>query len=70
MTKHVSTRQEPFVTVDEVAEILGVSRTLIYEKSAAGVIPCVKVGRLNRYRVSEVIAALSQEADKELAEDG
>lgn len=70
MTRTSTTQTEPFVTVDEVAEILGVSRTLIYEKSAAGVIPCVKVGRLNRYRVSEVIAALSQEADQELAQDG
>lgn len=61
-------KPEPFVTVEEVATILGVSRTLIYEKSAKGVIPCVKVGRLNRYRVSEVIAALNSEADKELAD--
>lgn len=61
---------EPFVTVEEVAEILGVSTNFVYEKSAAGVIPCWKFGRYNRYRISEVIAALTVEADKELAEDG
>lgn len=60
---------EPFVTVEEVAEILGVTRAFVYEKSASGVIPCHRFGRYRRYRISEVIAALTGEADRELADD-
>jgi excisionase family DNA binding protein len=32
-------------SVDEVAEILGVSRPLAYEGCARGEIPCVRIGR-------------------------
>lgn len=65
-----STQPEPFVTVDEVARILGVKRSWVYEKSAAGVIPCLRAGRYLRFRISDVLDALTAEADKELAEDG
>lgn len=59
---------EPFVSVDVVARILGVPVSWVYEKSAAGVIPCVKIGRYNRYRVTDVIQSLTAGADRELAD--
>lgn len=68
MTHRTTPRPEPFVTVEEVAELLGVKRSWVYEKSAAGLIPCIKIGRYNRYRVSDVIEALTAEADRELAD--
>lgn len=61
-------KPEPFVTVEEVAAVLGVKRSWVYEKSAAGVIPCIKIGRYNRYRISDVIEALTAEADRELVD--
>lgn len=61
------TAPEPFVTVDEVAAVLGVKRSWVYEKTAAGAIPFVKIGRYNRYRISDVIQALTAEEDRELA---
>jgi excisionase family DNA binding protein len=54
---------EPFVSVEEVARVLGVPRSWVYEKSARGEIPCLKAGRYNRYRVSEVIEALERRGE-------
>lgn len=45
---------EPFVTVAEIARLLGVPRSFIYERTARGQIPCYRVGRLLRFKVSEV----------------
>lgn len=45
---------EPFVTVDTVARLLGVPRSFVYEKAAAGELPCYRAGRYLRFRVSEV----------------
>jgi excisionase family DNA binding protein len=51
---------EPLVTVAGIARLLGVPPSFIYEKTARGEIPCIKVGRYNRYRVSDVLRALEQ----------
>lgn len=45
---------EPFVTVAEVARHLGVPRSWVYERTASGDIPHVRVGRYVRLRLSEV----------------
>lgn len=45
---------EPLVTVAEIARLLGVPRSFVYERTARGDIPCYRVGRLLRFRVSEV----------------
>jgi len=38
------------LTADEVAELLGVPKTWVYEQSRAGRIPTVTLGRYRRYR--------------------
>lgn len=65
-----STKPEPFVTVEELARILGVRTSWVYMKASDGVIPHLRAGRYLRFRVSEVLDALTVEAEKELAEDG
>jgi excisionase family DNA binding protein len=60
MSPTTPTSSEPLVTVAGIARLLGVPRSFIYEKTARGEIPCIKVGRYNRYRVSDVLRALER----------
>lgn len=46
---------ERLLTAAEVAQLLGVPKTWVYEQSRAGRIPTVTLGRYRRYR-SEAIA--------------
>ena len=48
----------PFVSVDQMAEILGVSRRHVYQLQSDGVIPAIRVGRALRFSPSEVIESL------------
>ena len=54
-------KPEKFVTVADIARLLGVPRSFVYERTARGEIPCYRVGRLLRFKVSEVEAWLSAE---------
>jgi excisionase family DNA binding protein len=48
---------EPLLlNVDEAAHLLGLKAKTVYEYSAAGIIPSVKVGRLRRFRRAELEA--------------
>lgn len=58
-------KSEPFITVAEIARLLGVPRSFIYERTARGDIPCYRVGRLLRFRVSEVERWLTESASKQ-----
>lgn len=49
-----STSPEPLVTVAEIARLLGVPHSFVYERTSRGEIPCYRVGRLLRFKVSEV----------------
>lgn len=46
----------PLLTADQVAELLGVRTSWVYEQSRRGRIPTVTLGRYRRYR-SEAIAS-------------
>jgi excisionase family DNA binding protein len=46
----------PLLTADQVAELLGVPTSWVYEQSRRGRIPTVTLGRYRRYR-SEAIAS-------------
>lgn len=54
MTPTIPAKPEPLVTVAEVARLLGVPRSFVYEKAAKGQIPCYRAGRYLRFRVSEI----------------
>lgn len=41
---------ETLLTADEVASLLGVGKSWVYEQSRAGRIPTVSLGRYRRYR--------------------
>lgn len=47
---------ERWLSVDEIAEHLGISKVSIYKWVEAGKIPAHKVGRLLRFKVSEIDA--------------
>ena len=57
--------QEPFVSVDVVARMLGVPTSWIYERTATRQIPHYRVGRYVRFRVSEVLDWLTAEAERQ-----
>jgi excisionase family DNA binding protein len=50
------------LTAGEVAQLLGVPRTWVYEQSRAGRIPTVRLGRYRRYR-QEAIERWLQELE-------
>ncbi|HVD40214.1 MAG TPA: helix-turn-helix domain-containing protein [Solirubrobacterales bacterium] len=65
MTTKPPTSREPFVNVAEIARLLDVPPSFIYERTARGEIPCYRVGRLLRFKVSEVESWLSECAGRE-----
>lgn len=48
------------MTASQVAEHLGVPKSWIYEKSALGIIPSIKVGVYRRFRWSQIEAWLEE----------
>jgi len=48
--------REPLVDVEELAAYLGVKPSWVYGKVATGELPCLRVGRYLRFRVSDVLA--------------
>lgn len=51
-------RHEAFVGATDVARLLDVRVSWVYENAGRGVIPCYRVGRYVRFRLSEVIHSL------------
>jgi excisionase family DNA binding protein len=54
----------PLLTAGEVAELLGVPKSWVYEQSRKGTIPTVTLGHYRRYR-AEAIAAWIEEREDE-----
>lgn len=50
----MSTEHERLVSVQELAEYLGVKVSWVYGRTSAGTIPHVKVGRYVRFRIADV----------------
>lgn len=66
-TSAAATKTEPrrvdersLLTVKEVAEILSMSRSAIYNLMESGVLPYVKIGRTRRLRLNDVRKAIEQ----------
>ena len=51
----------PLLTADQVAELLGVPRSWVYEQSRKGRIPTVTLGRYRRYRLEAVEAWIEEQ---------
>lgn len=45
---------EPWLSADEIAEHLGVTRDTVYSRDADKRMPAYKVGRLRKFQTSEV----------------
>lgn len=57
---------EPLLTTEELAEALKVPVTWVYTQSrqrGPGSIPCFRLGRYNRFRLSEVLDWLESRAE-------
>jgi excisionase family DNA binding protein len=52
--------RESLLTADEVADLLGVPASWVYEQSRAGRIPTVTLGRYRRYRREAIEAWVTQ----------
>jgi excisionase family DNA binding protein len=61
--------RESLLTAQEVADLLGVARSWVYEQSRRGRIPTVTLGRYRRYR-REAIEAWVKDLERELANAG
>lgn len=61
--------RESLLTADQVAGLLGVPRSWVYEQSRAGRIPTVTLGRYRRYR-REAIEAWLEELEAEGSNGG
>jgi excisionase family DNA binding protein len=48
------------LTADQVARILGVPKSWVYEQSRSGRIPTVTLGRYRRYRAESIAAWVEQ----------
>jgi excisionase family DNA binding protein len=55
---------QSLLTAEQVARVLGVPRSWVYEQSRAGRIPTVRLGRYRRYR-REAIEAWLEELEAE-----
>lgn len=42
------------LTVEDVADVLGISRSKVYELISSGALPSVRIGRSRRVRVSDL----------------
>jgi excisionase family DNA binding protein len=61
---------EPWISVDDLALVLGVSTDWVYEKAASGDLPSYKFGGHRRFRVSEVEDWASQCSSGKMARTG
>lgn len=52
--------KESLLTAEQVAAVLGVPRSWVYEQSRAGRIPTVTLGRYRRYRREAIEAWVAQ----------
>ena len=52
--------QDEWMTTEEVAEYLKVSRITVYRYISKGIIKRHKIGRFNRYKKSEIEAAIKE----------
>lgn len=52
--KGASSQLDRLLTVEEVAEILRVKRSYVYEKSRLGILPSLKIGKYLRFTVEDI----------------
>jgi excisionase family DNA binding protein len=47
-------QMESLLTARDIARLSGVSRSLIYRSARSGALPCIRIGRLRRFRADDV----------------
>lgn len=53
-------KYDPLLTVDEIATYLNVKKSWVYEQVGKRSIPCKRIGKYLRFRISEVESAIAQ----------
>jgi excisionase family DNA binding protein len=56
--------QDPLMTVDEVAEFLGLSRQTIYRKVSEEALPCFKIFSAVRFNRQEILDWIAKQSKK------
>lgn len=63
-TVSVMPANDVYIDSHQVAELFGCSKPTVERRTSTGEIPSVKLGRLRRYRRSEVLAMSAQNNEK------
>jgi excisionase family DNA binding protein len=69
-SSYTAALMEPWIGVDDLAMVLGVSTDWVYEKAASGNLPSYKFGGHRRFRVSEVESWASNCASGRMEDSG
>jgi len=69
MTKRTDPR-EPWVSVDDVAEHLGIAKDTVYRWIESKALPAHRVGRLWKFKLSDVDEWVRLRADRDSGPDG
>ena len=56
--------EEKYLSIDQVCQLLGVSRPTLWSWNKNGVLESIRIGNLRRYRSSDIQALAGQKADK------
>lgn len=56
--------QEKYLTIDQTAELLSVSRVTLWNWDKKGILESVRFGNLKRYRLSDIQAIADKQLDK------
>lgn len=54
------TTREKYLTIEQVAELLSVSRVTLWHWDKKGILESVRVGNLRRYRLSDIELIMNQ----------
>lgn len=56
-----TTLKEKFISMEQASDLLGVKKTWFYDKVRKGKVPFYKIGKYNKFLVSELLAWVASE---------
>jgi excisionase family DNA binding protein len=61
----VATQEEKIISMKEAVDFLGLEKHIIYSKCATGELPCFKVGKLYKFKRSDLTEWKGKRVDKQ-----
>lgn len=62
---NVDVKEEKIISLKEAVDFLGLEKHIVYAKCSTGEIPCFKVGKLYKFKRSELTAWKEKQGDKQ-----